>query len=231
MVTLQREFEQVQEKVLERVALLLSELKPNFWTLIKGKRAGIITSILKACKKYQSSEQEVCSALAKALNMDAALSSCLVSRLLFLEGYASSNGSKNWKPLFKERMSVLGCAMLQLIFSFPTECNQLFWLSLVNMEPAEILGTIKDPGGCHVVESFLSSEIPSKHKNRLVSKLKGHFAELASQMSSAFTLEKCFRVGTVDLKEAIVSELVPMQNDLAKSKHGPHYIKKFDLIG
>ncbi|KAI5071007.1 hypothetical protein GOP47_0013258 [Adiantum capillus-veneris] len=214
-----------------QVASLLSVLKPNFWTLIRGKRAGIITSLLKVCKKYQSSEQEVCSSLAKALNLDAASSSCLVLRLLFLEGYASSNGSKDWKPLLKERMSVLGCAMLQLIFTFPTECNQLFWLSWLNMEPAEILATIKDPGGCRVVESFLSSEIPSKHKNRLIAKLKGHFAELASQMLSAFTVEKCFRAGTIDLKEAIVSELVAIQSDLAKSKHGPHYIKRFDIIG
>eukprot|EP00250_Pteridium_aquilinum_P019647 c24513_g1_i1 orf=620-2746(-) len=215
----------------DQVTLLLAELKPNFGTLIKGTRSGIITSILKACKDFQCNEQEVCRSLAKAINLEAPSSSYLVPRLLFLESYARSNGSKDWKPVFGGKMSVLGCTMLQLIFSYPEECSQQFWLGLVNMEPAEILATIKDSGGCHVVESFLTSGVPSKHKNRLIAKLKGHFAELASQMISSFTLEKCFSAGKIDLKEAIASEIAGIQTDLAKTRHGPHLIRKFDLMG
>lgn len=211
--------------------LLFAELRPNFWTLIKEMRSGIITSILQACKRFHSNEQEVCRSLANAINLENASPSCLVPRLLFLESYARSNGSKDWNPDFGKKMSVLGCAMLQLIFSYPEECNQQFWLSLVSMESVDILVTIKDPGGCHVVESFLSSGAPWKHKNRLMSKLKGHFAELASHMLSSFTLEKCFSVAKIDLKEAIASELASVQTELAKTKHGPHLIKKFDIMG
>lgn len=214
-----------------QVDLLLAELKTKFWSLIKGARSGIITSILKACKKFRSNEQEVCRSLVKALTLEAASSSCLTPRLLFLENYGRSNGSKDWMPVFGGKMSVLGCAILQLIFSYPEECNQQFWLSLAGMESAEILATIKDSGGCHVVESFLSSGAPLKQKNRLIAKLKGHFAELASQMNSSFTLEKCFSVAKIDMKEAIASELAVIQTDLAKSKHGPHLIRKFDLMG
>ena len=39
---------------------LLAELNPNFSTLIKGMRSGIIVSILNACKKFHSNEGEVC---------------------------------------------------------------------------------------------------------------------------------------------------------------------------
>ncbi|KAH7440074.1 hypothetical protein KP509_04G089900 [Ceratopteris richardii] len=216
----------------DQVVLLLSNLKPSFWKLMEQKRSGILLSLLKACKQYQCSEQEVCSSLAKALNSDGLKSPLLILRLLFLESYMASGGSKEWRPnLNGQKMSVLGCAMLQLIFSFPMECSQLYWLSLLNIKPEEILATVKDLGGCHVIESFLSSKVPLKHKNLLIGKLKGHFVELANSTSSSFTLERCFSIGSVDLKEAIVSELVSIQVDLAKCKHGPHLAKSFDIAG
>ena len=49
--------------------------------------------------------------------------------------------------------------------------------------------------------------------------------------SRSFTVERCFTASNVSLKEAIASELVVVQAELSKTKHGPYLLKKFDMDG
>lgn len=49
--------------------------------------------------------------------------------------------------------------------------------------------------------------------------------------SGAFTVEKCFSASNISMKEAIVSELLPFQTELSKSKQGPYLLKKLDVEG
>lgn len=51
------------------------------------------------------------------------------------------------------------------------------------------------------------------------------------QSSSSFTVEKCYNSSNLTLREAIVTELVPLQSDLAKTKQGPHLLRKLDVEG
>ena len=104
-------------------------------------------------------------------------------------------------------MSVLGCVMLQIIFNYPSDFIQQFCSSFASMEIDHILEATKDPGGSRVIEAFLSSNAPLKHKHRVILKLRGHFGELAQRPSSSFTVSKCFLAADVALKEVIASEL------------------------
>lgn len=47
--------------------------------------------------------------------------------------------------------------------------------------------------------------------------------------SGSFTVDKCFTVGNLSLREAIVTELVAVQSELAKAKQGPYLIRKLDV--
>lgn len=49
--------------------------------------------------------------------------------------------------------------------------------------------------------------------------------------SSSFTVEKCFSVSNMSLKEIIVSELVGMRRELSKTRQGPYILMKFDVDG
>lgn len=215
----------------DQVNLLFEALRPSFLKLIKEMRSGVVSSILIACKRFCTCEHEACQVLAHAICRESDPPACLVPRLLFLESYAKSESTSDWKPVFGKKLSVLGCAMLQTIFSFSKECNQQFCLSFTALEAAGLLAMVKDSGGCHVFETFLISSVPWEHKNNAISKLVGHFGELALCMLSSFTVEKCFSVGDITLKEAIASELALVQPDLEKTKHGPHLIKKCDIMG
>lgn len=49
--------------------------------------------------------------------------------------------------------------------------------------------------------------------------------------SGAFTIEKCFNCSNMSMKETIVSELVPFEPELSKSRQGPYLLKKLDVEG
>lgn len=49
--------------------------------------------------------------------------------------------------------------------------------------------------------------------------------------SGSFTVEKCFDVSSVSLREVIVSEMVNVQAELSKTRQGPHLLRKLDVDG
>lgn len=51
------------------------------------------------------------------------------------------------------------------------------------------------------------------------------------QLSSSFTVEKCYNFSNMSLREAIVSELVAVRCDLSKTKQGPHLLRTLDVEG
>lgn len=50
-------------------------------------------------------------------------------------------------------------------------------------------------------------------------------------MSGSFTVEKCFSTSNASIQESIVSELSAVRNELSKTRHGPHLMRKLDVEG
>ncbi|KAK4489650.1 hypothetical protein RD792_005462 [Penstemon davidsonii] len=63
------------------------------------------------------------------------------------------------------------------------------------------------------------------------SRLRGHFGELSVLPSGSFTVDKCFDASNLSLRETIVSELLPIQTELSRTKQGPYLLKKLDVEG
>jgi hypothetical protein len=47
--------------------------------------------------------------------------------------------------------------------------------------------------------------------------------------SGSFLVEKCFAASNFSHKEAIVSELLAMQNELSRTRHAIYLLKKLDV--
>lgn len=62
-------------------------------------------------------------------------------------------------------------------------------------------------------------------------RLRGHFKDLSLHPSGAFTVEKCFNVSNMSMREVIVSELLGVQSELSKTKQGPHLLRILDVDG
>ncbi|KAH9329156.1 hypothetical protein KI387_001264 [Taxus chinensis] len=212
-----------------QVNMIWGELASKFPELLKERKSGVVASLIAACHRFHTHERECCRALAHAVNFDCASPNCIVPRILHLENFSCNGRGSDWQWPSGSKMSVLGCLMLQNIFSYPNDFIQQFCSSFASMEIDHILEAAKDPGGSRVIEAFLSSKAPLKHKIRVISKFRGHFGELAQQHSSSFTVSKCFLAADVALKEAIASELSLVQAELSRLKHGPHLLKVCDI--
>ncbi|WOL02670.1 hypothetical protein Cni_G11389 [Canna indica] len=213
----------------DQMKLIWKELGPKFKELLELGKPGVVASILAACERLQTLSHECCHALSTAVNLDSESPSFIVPHILFLESYFRDKSSWKWPPY--DKMHVLGCLMLQIIFRYPMQLIQPFVMSLISMDAAHVLQTAKDAGGGRVIEVFLSSDVSTKMKLKVVTKLQDHYAELAMGTASSFTVEKCFASGNVSLKENIAAELLAARAELSKTKHGPYLLKKLDIDG
>ncbi|KAG8380221.1 hypothetical protein BUALT_Bualt07G0170800 [Buddleja alternifolia] len=215
----------------EHIELICEELGSKFKNLLELGRSGVVAALVAASQRLQGQEQKCCQALADAVRSTNESSACIVPRLLFLDNYLFTNDKANWSWPNGFKMHVMGSLILQSVFKFPSEFIQAYITSITSLEDNQVLEASKDPSGARVIEAFLSSSAPAKQKRKLVIKLRGHFGELSVLPSGSFTVDKCFNESNMSLRETIVSELLPVQTELSKTKQGPYLLKKLDVEG
>ncbi|VVA20641.1 PREDICTED: nucleolar 9 [Prunus dulcis] len=215
----------------DQMEVIWEELGSKFKDLLKMGKSGIIASLIAASQRLHIYEHKCCEALATAVHSSNESSTCIVPRILFLDSYFYCEDKSNWNWPSGAKMHVMGSLILQGVFRFQNEFIQPFITSITSLNADNILEAAKDSGGARVIEAFLSSDASAKLKRRLIMKLRGHFGELSLQSSGSFTVEKCFTVGNISLREAIVSELLTVQSELWNTKQGPHLMRKLDVDG
>ncbi|KAE8688617.1 Pumilio-like protein 23 [Hibiscus syriacus] len=213
----------------DQMEMIWEELGLKFADLLEMGRSGIIASLIAACQRLQTHKYKCCEALATAVGSKEENSKFIVPRILFLDSYFSHHDKSSWNWPVGAKMHVMGSLILQAIFKFRSEWIQPYLLSITSMGTEHVLEAAKDARGARVIEAFLASDASTKQKRRLVVKLRGHFGELAMQLSGSFTVEKCFNVGGLSQKESIASELLAVRTELSKTKQGPHLLRKLDI--
>ncbi|CAN1146336.1 Pumilio homolog 23 [Linum perenne] len=218
----------------EQVKLIWEELGPKCKDLLEMGRSGVIGSFIAASQRLNTCELECCQALATAVSAESDESPrWIIPRILFLENYFRCEDKVSWGWPNGLRMHVMGSLILQAIFKFPAEFIQPYITSFTCMEVEHVLEVAKDAGGARVLEAFLDSAASGKQKRRVISKLRGHFGELAKNPSGCFTVEKCFTASNLSLREAIASDLLAVQAELehSKTKQSPYLLRKLDIDG
>ncbi|KAL2493361.1 Pumilio23 [Abeliophyllum distichum] len=215
----------------DHIMSIWEELGTKFKTLLEMGRPGVVASLLAASQRLQTHEHKCCQALAAAVRLENESTICIVPRILFLDSYFNSEENDSWNWPNGVKMHLLGSLILQSIFRLPNDFILQYISSITSLEDNHVLEASKDPSGARVIEAFLSSNASTKHKRKLVIKLRGHFGELSVHPSGSFTVEKCFNVSNVSLRETIVSEILPVQSALSKTKQGPYLLRKLDVEG
>ncbi|KAG4199356.1 hypothetical protein ERO13_A05G141800v2 [Gossypium hirsutum] len=213
----------------DQMELIWEELGLKFADLFGMGRSGVIASLIAACQRLQTHEYKCCEALATAVGSKNETSKFIVPRILFLESYFSYEDKSSWSWPGGAKMHVMGSLILQAIFKFQSEWIQPYILSITSMDAEHVLEAAQDARGARVIEAFLASDASTKQKRRLVVKLRGHFGELAINLSGSFTVERCFNAGNLSLREAIASELLAVRTELSKTKQGPHLLRTLDI--
>ncbi|XP_020587361.1 pumilio homolog 23 [Phalaenopsis equestris] len=209
--------------------LIWEKLGPYLCQLLEAGKAGVVASILATCERLETHVDEFCQALSVAVCPQAESPGCLVPHLLHLDSYFRDKSHWHWP--FGDKMHVLGCLMLQSLFKSSNSAIRPYIESITCMEAVHILETAKDVGGCHVLEAFLCSNASAKQKFKVTTKLKGYFGELSIHPSGSFIVEKCFAASNISMRETIAAEVLDVQPELSKTKHGPHLLRKLDIEG
>ncbi|XP_051147669.1 pumilio homolog 23 isoform X2 [Andrographis paniculata] len=215
----------------EHITMMLEELDSKFKDMLEMGRSGVVAALVAASQRLQINESKCCQALADAVCSTNEPSACIVPRILFLDNYLYCSDKANWKWPSGVKMHVLGSLLLQTVFRFPSEFIQSYITSITSLEDNQVLEASKDPAGARVIEAFVTSNASTKRKRKLIIKLQGHFGELSVLPSGSFTVEKCFNASNMSMRETIVSELLPFQTELSKTKQGPYLLKKLDAEG
>ena len=116
----------------EHVNTALQELGPDFGSLMRERRAGVVAAILAACARVRAGERDAAKNLARGLTAKMAARkegrSQLAPALLWLDQHSGPAGG---------RCSVLGAAMLQTILKFAPDVIPQFVESLASLTPTE----------------------------------------------------------------------------------------------
>uniref|UniRef100_A0A0D3HD75 PUM-HD domain-containing protein n=1 Tax=Oryza barthii TaxID=65489 RepID=A0A0D3HD75_9ORYZ len=214
-------------KTSDQMEQIWDELGSRINELLELGKAGVVASILAACQRLETKRLESSQVLSAALSSNSESSDSIVAHMLFLENYLHQKSSWEW-PL-GAKMSVLGCLMLQSILQYPHQYIRPYVASLLAMDDNKILQISKDSGGSRVLEAFLCSSATAKRKFKVFAKLQGHYGEIAMNPSGSFLVEKCFTASNFSHKEAIVVELLAVQTELSRTRHGFHLLKKLDV--
>ncbi|XP_056685054.1 pumilio homolog 23 isoform X2 [Spinacia oleracea] len=215
----------------DQVGAISEELGPKMKDLLKMGRSGVVASLIAASQKLHANEHKCSKELAAAVMAANEAPICIVPRLLLLDNYLFSKDKANWSWTSGCRVHLMGSLILQSLFKYPSEYIQPYITSITSMESSHVLEALKDSAGARVIEAFLASKAPDKQKKKLISKLKGHFGELAMHSSASFTVEKCFNASDVPLREVIVTDLLGVQKELSKTRQGPLLLRNLDVDG
>ncbi|CAM0949351.1 unnamed protein product [Alopecurus aequalis] len=214
-------------KTADQMKQIWEELGPKIKELLELGKTGVVASILAACQRLETNRLESSEALSAAITSDSESPDSIVAHMLFLENFLREKS--HWKWPLGVKMSVLGCLMLQSIFQYPHQYIRQYVASLLALGDDQILQIAKDSGGSRVLEAFLCSSATSKRKFKVFAKLRGHYGEIAMNPSGSFLVEKCFTASNFSHKEAIVAELLAMQNELSRTRHAIYLLKKLDV--
>ena len=132
------------------------------------------------------------------------------------------------ESLSEEKPSVHlhGSLVLQqlLLFSKPIKLVR----SLLALPASQLSSLLSDPRGCHVTDSFMSSNtVGEKSRDGLVKALKGELAGLATSKHGSRTLDTLWRYASSKTKQSMVEELAYKVDHLNSNKFGKFLVKNW----
>ncbi|CAA0821179.1 Pumilio homolog 23 [Striga hermonthica] len=215
----------------EHIKSIFEEMGSKFRNLLELGRSGVVAALIAACERLQILEHKCCQALADAVCLVNEPATCIVPRILFLDNYFYAADKTNWNWPIGAKIHVLGSLILQAVFKFQREFIQPYITSITSLDDKLVLKASKDRAGARVIEAFLISNASPEQKHKLIVKFRGHFGEISVLPSGSFIVDKCFDSSNFSMRETIVSELIPFQAELSKTKQGPYLLKKLDVSG
>ena len=179
---------------------------------------GVVLSLVKCCVRLSSCQTVVMNKLVDSLHCQDH-SESLAPCLLYM---------RTRESLSEEAPSVHlhGSLMLQqlLLFSKPIKLVR----SLLSLPASQLSSILSDPRGCHVTDSFMSSNtVGEKSREGLVKALRGEMVVLATSKHGSRTLDTLWRHVSSKTKKSMVEELAYKVDHLNSNKFGKFLVRNW----
>jgi hypothetical protein len=195
---------------------ILVDLQPSATDLLQMQRAGVLVRLMQWCSSKKGlCESEIAAFLFEAFHTKSTLEKkSLVPLILRLQPFEALDLAKP--------VQALGCTLLATIPSaLPEAILKPFVDSLLDFTPEDLVNLSTNPQGSRAIEAFLTAPSVSETANRrLVRKLTSHFAALAVDKFGSHVVERAWAISKVDLKNAMMEELLSAKTKVQDSQHG-----------
>ncbi|KAG0044929.1 Nucleolar protein 9 [Gryganskiella cystojenkinii] len=215
-----------------QLEMMVEEVLPAFEDFLKYGRPGVIRAVVEACRNVGACHKEVIKGLCAAFHTNSTMDRKeFLHVVLQMETYESlierretqeQEGITATKPKFHPQ----GAVILQLLLQFPEEHSKIVVDSYFAQKEELMYAWTMDPVGSHVIEAFLTSPtLNLKVKRKILKSFLGKYHQMALDRYGGHTVDKCWAVSDIEMKEKIATELLAHEQALSQSFHGKFILR------
>ncbi|ORZ16727.1 armadillo-type protein [Lobosporangium transversale] len=217
----------VHAKTSIQLEMMVEEVLPEFESFLKYGRPGVIRAVVEACKNVGACHKEVIKGLCTAFHTNTPVERKeFIHVVLHMETYEALMERRKQQESIKPKFHPQGAVVLQLLLQYPEEHSKIVVDSYFAQKDDLMYAWTMDPVGSHVIEAFLTSPtLNLKIKRKILKSFLGKYHSMALDRYGGHTVDKCWAVSDIDMKEKIATELLEHELELSQSFHGKFILR------
>ncbi|KAI7828057.1 armadillo-type protein [Gamsiella multidivaricata] len=217
----------VHAKTPIQLEMMVTEVLPEFENFLKFGRPGVIRAVVEACKNVGACHKEVIKGLCNAFHTQASIERKeFMHVVLNMETYEALIERREQQESTKPKFHPQGAVILQLLLQYPEEHSKIVVDSYFAQKEELMYAWTMDPVGSHVIEAFLTSPtLNLKVKRKILKSFLGKYHSMALDRYGGHTVDKCWAVSDIEMKEKIATELLEHEHALSQSFHGKFILR------
>ncbi|KAG0000396.1 Nucleolar protein 9 [Entomortierella chlamydospora] len=217
----------VHAKTAVQLEMMVTEVLPEFENFLKFGRPGVIRAVVEACKNVGACHKEVIKGLCNTFHTHTPVERKeFMHVVLNMETYEALVERREQQDSTKPKFHPQGAVILQLLLQYPEEHSKIVVDSYFAQKEELMYAWTMDPVGSHVIEAFLTSPtLNLKVKRKILKSFLGKYHAMALDRYGGHTVDKCWAVSDIEMKEKIATELLEHEHALSQSFHGKFILR------
>ncbi|KAG0379871.1 Nucleolar protein 9 [Mortierella sp. AD032] len=217
----------VHAKTPVQLEMMVEEVVPEFEQFLQFGRPGVIRAVVEACKNVGACHKDVIRGLCAAFQTHTTIERKeFMHVVLNMETYDALMERRNQQESVKPKFHPQGAVILQLLLQFPEEHSKIVVDSYFAQKEELMYAWTMDPVGSHVIEAFLTSPtLNLKVKRKILKSFMGKYHSMAKDRYGGHTVDKCWAVSDIEMKEKIAAELLEHEQELSQNFHGKFILR------
>eukprot|EP00035_Acanthoeca_spectabilis_P025561 m.458946 g.458946 ORF g.458946 m.458946 type:complete len:789 (+) comp21635_c0_seq1:208-2574(+) len=221
----------------EEASMIAEEVIEALEPILASNHPTVVIAAAEACARHRTQQGPMLKGVFKAFHIESAddvrRSAHMIMSLCTKEVYdeksraaatAAGAAADSVAPVGDEAAFIAvdqhGSRLLQALLGFKGQEIVPLTTSLLTLPTSALKKMATDAAGSRLYEAMLKADIGGKKREKLINKMKGHFAELAATKFGSRVVDKCWAQSEIKRKEAIAAELLQEEEMLKENYFG-----------